>query len=205
MNLEIVNEIIVKLGLEPTQVLRKSIRGKLGITYFDLIYSLVNSSTLDETADLLGYSTNAVSKVISEYLHPLFKNRRTYFGGGDNSPWRKKLFDTIQYKQCCTCDKIMSYTKFCMCKTSKDGVHSECTKCHVARNYRRKEHIAERTPPWADLLEISRIYSMCPEGYHVDHVIPLRGKLVSGLHVLENLQYLKIEDNLQKSNKYVIE
>lgn len=38
---------------------------------------------------------------------------------------------------------------------------------------------------------------------HVDHVLPLKGKLVSGLHVLENLQYLEPLANRQKLNRFV--
>lgn len=62
-----------------------------------------------------------------------------------------------------------------------------------------------RTPAWADLEAIKFFYECCPAGCHVDHIIPLRGKLVSGLHVENNLQWLPATDNFKKGNSYVDE
>ena len=60
----------------------------------------------------------------------------------------------------------------------------------------------QRIPPWADLEAIKEFYLNRPDGYHVDHIVPLRGTEVSGLHVLENLQYLPAKENLSKGNKH---
>ena len=69
----------------------------------------------------------------------------------------------------------------------------------------------QRMPSWADPDAIRKIYEDCaalnekhgPRSYHVDHIIPLQGDAVSGLHVENNLQILKAVDNIKKSNKYV--
>lgn len=49
---------------------------------------------------------------------------------------------------------------------------------------------------------IREIYVNRPNDCHVDHIIPLRGKLVSGLHVENNLQYLPALENMKKHNTY---
>ena len=37
----------------------------------------------------------------------------------------------------------------------------------------------------------------------VDHIVPLNGKYVSGLHTIANLQYLSQSANSRKGNKYL--
>jgi hypothetical protein len=70
----------------------------------------------------------------------------------------------------------------------------------------RHKAFKDATPPWVDMSAIKDIYRNCPEGHHVDHIIPLRGIMpdgsrVSGLHVPWNLQYLPARVNRGKSNK----
>lgn len=73
-----------------------------------------------------------------------------------------------------------------------------------ANTAKRRASKLQRTPAWSDLEAIAIFYLNCPEGYQVDHIIPLQGELVSGLHVLENLQYLIASENRSKSNKYEV-
>lgn len=72
----------------------------------------------------------------------------------------------------------------------------------MAYRQARKKRVRQATPKWADLSAIIEFYKNCPKGHHVDHIIPLHGKIVSGLHIITNLQYLKAESNLKKGNKY---
>lgn len=51
------------------------------------------------------------------------------------------------------------------------------------------------------IFELIEIYKNKPPGMEVDHIIPLNGENVSGLHVPWNLQYLTPEQNNSKSNK----
>ncbi len=62
-----------------------------------------------------------------------------------------------------------------------------------------------RMPKWADKEAIKKFYLNKPPNHQVDHIIPLNGKFVSGLHVESNLQYLPPEENRRKSNLYSIE
>jgi len=73
-----------------------------------------------------------------------------------------------------------------------------------AQNAKRRARKKQALPKWADLEKIKEIYKNCPEGMHVDHIIPLQNDLVCGLHVENNLQYLTPKENCKKGNKYEI-
>lgn len=66
---------------------------------------------------------------------------------------------------------------------------------------RRRARLLQAVLPGFDE-EITAIYAACPPGWHVDHIIPLKGKAVCGLHVPWNLQYLEPSPNSEKGNRF---
>ena len=83
---------------------------------------------------------------------------------------------------------------------------------YAAHTMKRIAAQMKRTPSWADLGKIETIYAeartmsaIMDEAWHVDHVIPLQGKLVSGLHVHTNLQILPGIENVRKHNRFQVE
>jgi hypothetical protein len=65
----------------------------------------------------------------------------------------------------------------------------------------RKSRVKQATPKWVSLNEIRTIYANRPDGFHVDHIIPINGQIVSGLHVPWNLQYLPATENMSKGRR----
>lgn len=71
-----------------------------------------------------------------------------------------------------------------------------------------KKRVRQATPPWADRKAIRDIYRRMREvsarsgvPHDVDHVIPINGKTVCGLHVPNNLRILTAKENRSKGNK----
>jgi hypothetical protein len=81
-----------------------------------------------------------------------------------------------------------------------------------ASQAKRRANQLKATPSWltdSQWLEIKNFYALAKKleketgiKYHVDHIIPLKGKNICGLHVPWNLQLLTAEQNLVKSNKF---
>lgn len=78
-----------------------------------------------------------------------------------------------------------------------------------ALSAKRRAAEIQRTPSWANHDSIDAIYIESKRltketgiPHHVDHIIPLQGKLVSGLHVETNLKPVPATENLSKSNSF---
>ena len=77
------------------------------------------------------------------------------------------------------------------------------------KRYAAKKH---RTPAWLTKIDAERIENVYKLAtlqskitgtiWHVDHIIPLQGKYVSGLHVPANLRAIPGADNIRKRNSY---
>lgn len=67
---------------------------------------------------------------------------------------------------------------------------------------RRRALKVQATPVWADQEEMSFIYQEAAyHQLHVDHIVPLKSKLVCGLHWEWNMQLLTMRENKSKGNR----
>jgi hypothetical protein len=78
-----------------------------------------------------------------------------------------------------------------------------------ARKVEREATLIKATPSWALRTEINSFYEAAKAfqlytgiEYHVDHIVPLRSRIVCGLHCEANLQVLDAKTNMSKSNKW---
>lgn len=97
---------------------------------------------------------------------------------------------------------------------NKDKIKARRKGCIKIKRYnaiRRKKN-RDATPNWLkdedkwliqEYYELAHIrYELTGIKWEVDHIIPLNGKVVSGLHVPENLRVITEHENRRKYNKY---
>ena len=80
----------------------------------------------------------------------------------------------------------------------------------LASTTAREERCRLATPVWADREAIVALYAQAKKitqetgiQHDVDHIVPLRGKTVSGLHVPENLRVIPSAENKRKAAKFM--
>lgn len=135
----------------------------------------------------------------------------------------------MENKKCSSCQKELSLLSFHKDRSRKDGYDNKCKSCTTSKNKEwtkknkglslAKSRLKEikkmsgnRVPNWltpSDILAMKCIYQVAAMRnansdirWSVDHVIPLNGKTVCGLHVPSNLQIIPLSENLSKRNKY---
>ncbi|CAB4154697.1 hypothetical protein UFOVP654_23 [uncultured Caudovirales phage] len=84
----------------------------------------------------------------------------------------------------------------------------------LAHTVKRRLAKIKRTPSWLsndDHWMIGQAYELAALrtktfgfSWHVDHILPLQGKTVSGLHTPYNLQVIPGADNVRKSNSFEV-
>lgn len=128
----------------------------------------------------------------------------------------------IASKACSMCGQIKLTEEFLADKASSTGLTSRCRSCHNentlrwnrenpdkfnAIHGRRRARKKDALPSWltpAHHAEMEGLYFWCSifPGHQVDHIVPLQGKNVCGLHVPLNLQVLPAKENMRKGNRF---
>ena len=129
----------------------------------------------------------------------------------------------LEMKTCRLCNEAKPLHDFYARLNNKDGHDTVCKRCAIERSKAYKSthpnltnaQIPRRAiPAWLteqDWIAIAGKYFTARhltkelgEQYVVDHIIPLRGSKVSGLHVPENLRVISASENARKQNSYAL-
>ena len=82
-----------------------------------------------------------------------------------------------------------------------DNKHRRTKHKQATPKWLTQEHKAQIKQFYLDAMLVSKVTGV---PYAVDHIVPLRGELVSGLHVPWNLAVITREENSKKSNRVAI-
>ena len=225
---EIVIKILDQLGWYYDDIARKKHGAFKGWTKGELISLIILYGDGPSISRVFGCGQQAFNRTVKEHLIPIFGPLN---GGGES--WKNTLLNFIQVRYCRQCKVYKEYDHYHKDRSAAYKINYICKECrvsinkyyykevpttklsHIASYSKNKDKIRERllrakahlklaTPIWSETDLISKFYSSRPDGFDVDHIVPLRGRQVCGLHVISNLRYLDSSLNRQKSNKFSI-
>lgn len=94
-------------------------------------------------------------------------------------------------------------------KAARSRYRKKTAALHASRQCEREAAKKQAIPPWADVDAIRVVYEeahfirdVSGEDYQVDHIVPLKSRLVCGLHVIDNLQIIPAKANAAKGNRW---
>lgn len=89
--------------------------------------------------------------------------------------------------------------------TSKEELRDNDPGYRAAESAWRKLHQLNRVPPWVEFRDTVPLYALAKKfKMSVDHIVPIKGDGVCGLHVPWNLQLLTRSENSRKGRKVLL-
>lgn len=164
-----------------------------------------NCKSCLSTSDKL-YSQENKEKIKRRRKEHYEKNKEKY--NKMSAEWTKKNPEKAKAKYLkyrhANLEKVNSYNRLRrLSNLAKDA----------AKTAKRRSRKREATPNWLTEEHLQQILKFYEESnrlsestgikHHVDHIVPLRGKNVCGLHVPWNLRVITAVENLKKRNKHV--
>jgi hypothetical protein len=106
-------------------------------------------------------------------------------------------------------EKCLDVVRKWRAEFGKEWERNRCPIERAMRTSRRRAALLRAVPSWADEKLIAEFYETARglgmwtgDWYHVDHIVPLLGRTVCGLHCQANLQVLPAVENIRKLNRH---
>jgi len=173
-----------------------------------------------------GGNSRRWAKKTEEQKAAIYAKRKDYYVRTKEERRKERMASYNKLKQ--NPEWVMARRKKINAYRAKAGRSPEISNPEVKRRYKQtprgkvvtntnaaKRHAAkiQRTPAWLsedDYWMLEQAYELAALrtklfgfSWHVDHVLPMQGKKISGLHVPSNVQVIPGVENVRKANRFM--